>query len=153
MSPAICYSMQTSVGAVRPPQPLRHIKHSSRPFTSRLLSFLLPSAVLTKAAFLCSHTDKLAACPFQWHMRNSEYSSPTVITTRPLCRAVLWLPLARACHDPHDCIWHQKTQPRTSTSRKGVLGAMEAGAKIVCTAWRYDHFSAIRGVPESTSLI
>nr|POF02162.1 hypothetical protein CFP56_69077 [Quercus suber] len=33
------------------------------------------------------------------------------------------------------CTWHQKTQPLTSSPRRGVLGAMEAGAKILCTAW------------------
>lgn len=51
-------------------RPSRKAITQKLPSPNQLASSLSPSVILTKAAFLCSHTDKQLS-PF-WQMRNSE---------------------------------------------------------------------------------
>lgn len=79
-----------------------------------LLLLFSPSAVLTNAAFLCSHTD--TAHPAARRLLANEKFGVIFNLHGHVLQSASGQPPAKACHETHGCTRHQKSQP-TRTSR------------------------------------
>lgn len=89
---------------------------SQNSFSESLFLLLLfsPSAVLTNAAFLCSHTD--TAHPAARRLLANEKFGVIFNLHGHVLQSASGQPPAKACHETHGCTRHQKSQP-TRTSR------------------------------------
>jgi hypothetical protein len=115
--------------------------------------FLFPSSViLTKAAFLCSHTDRKPHRFPSTPLANEKFGVIfNLCTPSRIPRGCeLWPLPVRACHEfpLHGCTWHQKTQPASSRKSSWLFWLWEPVRRSCVPRFfaRYDHFSAIRSV-------